>query len=159
MCVSDYGKTQACCLYLFKMLCLDTLKLKSTILLEEELKVNSQAANVFREPLSKTLLAALEAASIPGSLKKGEKGEMDTLTLEWCNLLVVGGRSFLQVCKLKCKNASCKGTGLIITKPKNIIESHYSPCSDQVSHIQIYPSRILVHLKPGIRMPVKKAGG
>lgn len=60
--------------------------MKSTILLEEELKVNSQAENIFRELLSKTLLAfrlkLLLYLHLSLKKKREKKGEMDTLTLE-----------------------------------------------------------------------------
>lgn len=60
-------------------------------------------------------------------MEKGEIEEIDTRVPEYCNLLVVGG-CFSQLCRLECKNASCKGIGLIITKPGKTTESYHSPC-------------------------------
>lgn len=60
-------------------------------------------------------------------MEKGKIEEIDTRVPEYYNLLVVGG-SFSLLCGLECKNASCKGTGLIITKPEKNTEGYHSPC-------------------------------
>lgn len=82
------------------------------------MKVNSLAVYFFRELFSRPFWQHLKLLYTCAFLKR-EKGEMDTLTPEYCNLMVVGG-CYLQVCRLECKNASYKGIGHIITKPERI---------------------------------------
>lgn len=74
----------------------DTLKLRSKLqYVLEEMKVNSLAVNIFRELLFRPFWQHLNLLCTCVSRKR-EKGEMDTLTLEYFNLLVLGER-FLQV--------------------------------------------------------------
>lgn len=88
---------------------------------KEEVKENSAVISIRPHLFSST-----GSCSIPEPLKmeKGEIEEIDTRATECCNLLVVGG-CFSQLCRLECKNASCKG---IITKPEKTTEGYHSPC-------------------------------
>ena len=154
MWVSDYrGHTiekQRCCLYLQKwsLEWLDTLKLRSEIqhFLKRKWKLIAWLW-IFSESCCPDLFGSTWSCSIPVALLKSQKGEMDTLTPEYCNLLVVGGH-FLQVCRLECKNASCcvRAEGALQKKQEEMVVGHYSPFSDQVSYIQIYPNCIMAHL-------------